>query len=152
MILNFIIIVLFIPSIGYFVDIQGKRTKLLISAASLGVITYSLFIFSHPTIPLILLGITYSIFSTVIWPSLVLIVKKEIIVIYHLFMNNQGVAFGLSLSLQNLGIMIFPLIVKFMNVDTKNYEIVNISFIFLEYLLLFVTNDNKFDSQYLDTL
>ena len=88
MILNFIIIVLFIPSIGYFVDIQGKRTKLLISAASLGVITYSLFIFSHPTIPLILLGITYSIFSTVIWPSLVLIVKKEIIVIYHLFMNN----------------------------------------------------------------
>ena len=81
MTLQFITSTLFIPIIGYCVDTLGKRTKLLVIAASLGVITYCLFLLTYPTLPLILLGITYSLFATVIWPSLALIVKKELIVI-----------------------------------------------------------------------
>ncbi len=80
MILQLITSVIFIPVIGYFVDIVGKRTKMLVIAASLGVITYCLFILTYPTIPLILLGVTYSLFATVIWPSLALVVGKEIMV------------------------------------------------------------------------
>ena len=130
MILQLITSVLFIPIIGYCVDIVGKRTKLLVSAAFLGVITYTLFILTYPTLPLILLGITYSIFATVIWPSIALVVKKEIIVINRLFKNIQAVAFGITSSLQNIGIVIFPLIVEFLFIKTKNYEIVSILFIF----------------------
>jgi MFS family permease len=85
MTLQLITSVLFIPCIGYWVDVVGKRTKLLVTAASLGVVTYSLFILTYPTLPLILLGITYSLFATVIWPSLALVVKKEIIVKFPLF-------------------------------------------------------------------
>ena len=78
--------VLFIPIIGYCVDIVGKRTKLLVTASSIGVITYILFILTYPTIPMILLGFTYSLFATIIWPCLALVVKKEIIVINRLLM------------------------------------------------------------------
>ena len=81
MILQFVTSTLFIPIIGLFVDSIGKRTKLLVVAATLGVITYCLFILTYPTLPLILLGISYSLFATVIWPSLALVVNKEIIVI-----------------------------------------------------------------------
>lgn len=76
---------IFIPAIGYSVDVVGKRSRLLVLAALLGVITYSLFMITYPTLPLIFLGITYSLFATVIWPSLALIVKKEIIVNFPSF-------------------------------------------------------------------
>ncbi len=87
MALPFLISSILIPFIGVSVDKCGKRAYLLIFAALLGVLTYILFIITNPIFPLILLGIviliigfTYAIFACVLWPSLSLVIPKEITV------------------------------------------------------------------------
>jgi hypothetical protein len=62
------------------------------------------------------LGITYSIFAAIIWPAITLVVNKEFI----------GIAIGITAALQNLGLVIFPLIIAFIQNNTKDYDIVNI--------------------------
>jgi len=121
LILQFISSTVFIPFIGLFVDKIGQRSNLLILASTLGIATYSLFILTYPTLPLILLGFTYSLFATVIWPSFALIVPNDII----------GIAYGMTSSLQNIGIVFFPLIVESLFIWTKKYEITLLFFFFL---------------------
>jgi MFS family permease len=84
-------------------------------------VTYIMFIFLSPILPLIMLGFTYSIFASVVWPSLSLVVPKEII----------GIAFGVATSLQNLGLVFFPLIIAFIFTNTQSYDITLLFFIFL---------------------
>jgi MFS-type transporter involved in bile tolerance (Atg22 family) len=56
MALPFFISSLIIPFIGMSVDRFGKRGYLLIFSSFLGILTYILFIFSSPVLPLVLLG------------------------------------------------------------------------------------------------
>ena len=87
MALPFLISSLLIPLIGLLVDKKGKRASALILAAFVGIITYVMFIFLDPIIPLISLGLAYSIFCAVIWPSFSLIVPKDLIVRFFSFFN-----------------------------------------------------------------
>ena len=80
MALPFLISSLLIPIIGLLVDRKGKRAKALIFAAFIGILTYILFITIDPIIPLMTLGLAYSIFCAVIWPSFSIIVPKDFIV------------------------------------------------------------------------
>ena len=61
-------------------DKKGKRAKALILSAFVGIITYMMFIFFDPIIPLITLGLSYSIFCAVIWPSFSMVIQKDFIV------------------------------------------------------------------------
>jgi hypothetical protein len=54
---------------------------MLILSFVIGVITFVLFVVNQPILPLVLLGVAYSIIAAVSWPSLSLIVPKELIVI-----------------------------------------------------------------------
>jgi len=70
-----------IPIFGMFIDIFGNRGYLLLLSGIFGLISYSLFFFSIPPIySLILLGITYSIYASVAWPLVSIVVKKYQIV------------------------------------------------------------------------
>lgn len=80
MALPFLISALIIPLIGISIDKYGKRSYLLILAAAFGILTHVLFIFVTPIFPLVILGITYSIFAAVFWPCISLIVPNDIIV------------------------------------------------------------------------
>lgn len=80
MALPFLISSFLIPLIGIIVDKKGKRAKALIFASFIGVITYIMFISFDPIIPLITLGLSYSIFCAVVWPAFSMIIQKEYIV------------------------------------------------------------------------
>ena len=121
MALPFFISSLLVPFIGMAVDKFGKRGNLLIFSAFLGVITYILFMATSPILPLILLGITYSIFASVLWPALTLIVPKNIV----------GIALGFATSLQNLGLVFFPMIIAFIYTNTQSYDFTLLFFIFI---------------------
>lgn len=126
MALPFFISSLLVPFIGIAVDKFGKRGYLLIFSAFIGVITYILFLVSNPIMPLILLGITYSIFASVLWPALTLIVPKNIV----------GIALGFATSLQNLGLVFFPIIIAFIYTNTQSYDFTLLFFVFILCLAL----------------
>lgn len=119
MALPFFISSLLIPFIGIAVDKFGKRGRLLIFSSFLGIITYILFVLATPIFPLILLGFTYAIFASVFWPALTLVVPKNIV----------GIALGFATSLQNLGLVFFPLIIAFIYTNSKSYDITLLFFI-----------------------
>ena len=121
MALPFFISSLLVPFLGLFVDKFGKRGHLLIFSAFLGIITYILFIFITPIFPLILLGFTYAIFASVFWPAITLVVPKNIV----------GVALGFATSLQNLGLVIFPLIIAYIYTNTQSYDFTLLFFLFI---------------------
>ena len=87
MALPFVISSILIPIIGLFIDKKGKRAKALIFSAFIGIITYIMFITFDPIIPLISLGIAYSIFCAVIWPSFAIIIPKDFIVRFFHYFN-----------------------------------------------------------------
>jgi MFS family permease len=126
MALPFFISSLLVPFIGIAVDKFGMRGKLLIFSAFLGVLTYILFIFATPIFPLILLGFTYAIFASVFWPALTLVVPKNIV----------GIALGFATSLQNLGLVFFPLIIAFIYTNSKSYDVTLLFFICIMTLAL----------------
>ena len=121
----FIIGIFFVPLFGYLIDKFGKRAHLSLLSAILGLFCFFLFITITPLIPLIILGLTYSLFASVIWPSIAIVTTKEM----------AGLAFGISTSIQNAGLALFPVIVAYILTETKNnYYLV----IFLISLLLFL--------------
>ena len=80
MALPFLISSLLIPIIGLLVDKKGRRVTALIVSAFIGILTYVMFITVDPIFPLISLGLSYSIFCAVIWPSFSMIIPKDLIV------------------------------------------------------------------------
>lgn len=80
MALPFLISSLLIPLIGLLVDKKGKRVKALIFSSIVGILTYVLFITMDPLLPLFTLGLSYSIFCAIIWPSFSIIIPKDLIV------------------------------------------------------------------------
>jgi MFS family permease len=129
MALPFFISSLLVPFIGITVDKMGRRGILMISAALLGVLTYVMFICVSPIYPLITLGLTYSIFASVLWPSLTLVVPKDIL----------GIALGFATSMQNVGLVFIPLIVAFIFTKSQSYDATLMFFVFLLILSLILS-------------
>lgn len=121
MALPFLISAIIIPLIGMAIDKYGKRTYLLIIAAFFGIITHILFICVNPIYPLILMGISYSLFAAVLWPCVSIILPKEIV----------GIAFGFAMSLQNLGLVFVPIIIASIFTNTGSYDMTLLFFIFI---------------------
>lgn len=67
--------------LGQIIDRYGKRAYLCIFSSFLMIITFILFYSITPIIPVILLGIGYSIFASVIWSTIPLIVQSEFCVL-----------------------------------------------------------------------
>ena len=98
----FLISALMVPVFGIIIDKFGKRAYITLLSGVLCVLSFVLFYLLEPIIPLIILGLTYSIFAAVIWPSISVVVNNE---------NALGLAYGVTTSLQNLGMAINPIIV-----------------------------------------
>ena len=93
---------IFTPLFGFLIDRKGKSATAMIfgSLALLGV--HILFGFTNimPYIPMIFLGIAFSLVPAAMWPSMVKLVDEKKI----------GTAYGLMYSIQNLGLWAFPLL------------------------------------------
>lgn len=91
------------PIFGTIVDRIGKRAVLNVVAAGcitgvhavLGLTTV------YPAAPLVILGLSYSLYAAALWPSIALVIEPK----------NQATAYGLVTAVQNFGLAVGPLIV-----------------------------------------
>ena len=114
----FIIAIFLVPLLGtnifiagYFIDRFGKRAYLLIFASFLSVITYTLFYLINPIVPVIINGISYSIFAGVIWSSISFVIKPEL----------TGFGYGMISSMLNVAMVFMPLFIAHIVTTTHNY-------------------------------
>eukprot|EP01083_Nonionella_stella_P225519 801681_1 len=115
-----------VPLFGYISDKIGKRSQLI--ALSTIALTASHCIFTWFTcvnalIPLCLMGVSYSIYASAIWPSVAMIVKQ----------SRLGTAYGFIGSVQNGGLALIPIIVGSLTlnddqIDATTYYYVEIFF------------------------
>lgn len=107
---------IFTPLIGLFVDKKGKSASVMIIGAlilTLVHLTFALTTFP-PYLPMILLGVAFSLVPAAMWPTVVKLVDETKI----------GTAYGLMYSIQNLGLWGFPILAG-MILDATNTESVN---------------------------
>ncbi len=96
---------LFTPLFGFLIDKYGRAASAMIFGSALLLIIHSLFAFTNiqPHLPMILLGIAFSLVPASMWPSMVKLVDEKQI----------GTAYGLMYSIQNLGLFSFPILAGF---------------------------------------
>lgn len=92
---------LFTPLFGFIIDKYGRAATAMIFGSSVLLIVYLGFIFTniYPYVPMILLGISFSLIPAAMWPSLVKLVDYK----------QMGTAYGLMYSIQNLGLFGIPI-------------------------------------------
>lgn len=93
---------IFTPLFGFLIDKYGRAATAMIFGSSLLFIIHFLFAFTDlmPQIPMILLGVAFSLVPAAMWPSMVKLVDDKQI----------GTAYGLMYSIQNLGLFGFPIL------------------------------------------
>jgi MFS family permease len=84
--------------LGYVIDRTGRNIYWLIGSITATIVAHALlaFLFVHPIVPLVLMGIAYSILAASLWPLVAFLVPKQML----------GTAYGLMQSIQNLGLAI----------------------------------------------
>lgn len=125
----FFISAIMVPVFGFIIDNIGRRSYVILISSVFGVLTFISFKLIHPLASMILLGLTYSLFASVIWPSISLVTSK----------SQVGVAFGVATSIQNFGLAVVPVFVAFVLTRTKSYDYVIVLFIVL-FLIGFVVS------------
>lgn len=93
---------IFTPLFGFIIDKYGRAASAMIFGSALLLIIHLLFAFTNlqPYLPMILLGIAFSLIPAAMWPSLVRLVDDTQI----------GTAYGMMYSIQNLGLFGFPIL------------------------------------------
>ena len=94
---------IFTPLFGFLIDRYGKGVTAMILGSALLLIIHLLFALTNvpPHIPMILLGVAFSLVPAALWPSMVQLVKEKQI----------GTAYGIMYSVQNLGLFALPILV-----------------------------------------
>uniref|UniRef100_A0A6U3WEK3 Lysosomal dipeptide transporter MFSD1 n=2 Tax=Ditylum brightwellii TaxID=49249 RepID=A0A6U3WEK3_9STRA len=111
------------PLLGFVVDNIGNRAiiasiaPLMLTAVHIQLATRS----SSPVLPLIGQGIAYSLFASVLWPSVPLVVEKKL----------TGTAFGVITVVQNIGLVLLPLIIAAVYNHDGNRYIPNVEYVFI---------------------
>eukprot|EP01017_Pseudomicrothorax_dubius_P038625 TRINITY_DN581_c0_g2_i5.p1 TRINITY_DN581_c0_g2~~TRINITY_DN581_c0_g2_i5.p1 ORF type:complete len:444 (-),score=38.55 TRINITY_DN581_c0_g2_i5:359-1690(-) len=106
------------PLFGCFIDRYGKRVILLGLALIVLLACLLLFIVTHPIFPMILFGLTTSIFSATLWPTVNLIVKDKYF----------STSYGVLSSINNIGLSLSPVIIS--RYKGKDASYVNLFFLF----------------------
>lgn len=107
--------ILLTPLFGWLVDNKGKIATLMYLGSSLLIISHLLFAFTliEPRIPIVLLGIAFSLVPAAMWPAVTKIVPNAKI----------GTAYGFMFSVQNIGLFVFPILIGFVvDVSNPNYK------------------------------
>ncbi|UJR07131.1 hypothetical protein I4U23_011419 [Adineta vaga] len=116
------------PIFGYVIDKIGRNLYWLMGSIIITIIAHALlaFLFIHPVIPLILMGISYSILAASLWPLVAFLVPKKML----------GTAYGFMQSIQNLGLALMNIFTGLI-LDSYGYFMLEIFFIIcLEIALL----------------
>jgi len=121
---------LFTPLFGFLIDRKGKSATAMIFGSITLLVVHLTFVFTgiQPYIPMILLGVAFSLVPAAMWPSMVKLVDE----------NQIGTAYGLMYSIQNLGLWGFPLLAGIIldatnknGTEVQDYTYVILMFAFL---------------------
>jgi MFS family permease len=95
------------PLFGLWVDRIGKRALLMMFGSMLLIPVYLMMAYSHVSlyVPMVLMGIAFSLIPAVMWPSVAYIVDQ----------SKLGTAYGLMTMIQNIGLFGFNLMVGWAN-------------------------------------
>lgn len=124
---------IFTPFFGFLIDRKGKAATAMIFGALALLVVHLTFTFTYlnPSVPMILLGVAFSLVPAAMWPSMVRLVDEREI----------GTAYGLMYSIQNLGLWGFPILAGIIldktnpgNPETLDYTATMIMFIGLSLL------------------
>jgi nitrate/nitrite transporter NarK len=105
--------IIFTPIFGIFTDLRGKSASLMIYGSLLLVLVHLMFALTNinPYIPMLLLGVAFSLIPAAMWPSVTKIVEEK----------RLGSAYGLMLSIQNIGLWAFPMLIgKVLDMSNPN--------------------------------
>jgi MFS family permease len=104
----------FAPFAGGLVDRIGRRASLMVLGSLLMIPCYLVLAYTMvpPYLPMILLGAAFVLVPAAMWPSVPLIVEKNVV----------GTAFGLMTMIQNAGLALFPWLNGRLRVATHSYE------------------------------
>lgn len=76
----FIISAILFPVAGCVVDKLGNRITLLLFAGFMLFMTHIGFLIVNPLVPLITLGLSYTLFGAIVWPTVAVVVEESSLV------------------------------------------------------------------------
>ena len=106
--------ILLTPLFGWIADNRGKSATLMYLGSALLIISHMLFAktYIEPRIPIVILGIAFSLVPAAMWPAVTKIVGE----------NKLGTAYGFMFSVQNIGLWAFPMLIgSVLDASNPNY-------------------------------
>ena len=127
--ITYVVAAILCPIFGKIVDKIGRRVILILFSAACVTLVHVMFILTpdgdkpvYPIFYMVLMGLGYSIYASVMWASIPYLVEPKTI----------GTAFGVATSVQNLGLAVGPLLVGYINENTtKDHGYYWVSFFFI---------------------
>ncbi len=107
--------ILLTPFFGWFADNKGKSATLMYLGSALLIVAHLMFALTYlePRIPIVLLGIAFSLVPAAMWPAVTKIVPTA----------KLGTAYGFMFSVQNIGLFIFPMLIGYVvDISNPNYR------------------------------
>lgn len=106
----------------------GLRGLIILSVPVILILVHSLLAATSvsPIGPLVGQGIAYSLFAAVLWPSIPLVIEERLI----------GLAYGVTFSIQNIGLSCLPLIIASIYLDSDSHYIPNVEYFIVLLALL----------------
>ncbi len=103
--------ILLTPLFGWVCDYKGKSATLMYLGSALLIIAHMMFALTYidPRVPIVLLGIAFSLVPAAMWPAVAKIVRE----------SKLGTAYGFMFTIQNVGLMVFPIVIGLV-VDASN--------------------------------
>lgn len=111
------------PFLGGAVDYIGWRAFLQLASACVLAGAHALLGYTklHPAVALAMIGCAYSVLAAAIWPSISYVVPKQAL----------GSAYGLTTSIQNMGLAVVPLLVGYIHDNSGSWVYVETFFFFI---------------------
>ncbi len=131
--------ILLTPLFGWICDNKGKSATLMYLGSAILIVAHLMFALTYvePRIPILLLGIAFSLVPAAMWPAVAKIVRE----------SKLGTAYGFMFTIQNVGLWAFPIIIGAVvdhsnpyyrtSIEASQYKIVQ-------------EQDMKFTGSYLD--
>ncbi len=131
--------ILLTPLFGWFTDHKGKSATLMYLGSALLIVAHLMFALTHiePRVPIVLLGVAFSLVPAAMWPAVTKIVPTAKI----------GTAYGFMFSVQNIGLFVFPMLIGYVvDASNPNYRMA----VNAERFEVIQENDMQYTGNYLD--
>ena len=85
----FFVSIILVPVFSLFVVKNDKKEYILFVSTIFSLLAFSMFYFFTPIYSIILLGLSYSLFASVIWPTISLVVANNVVVMYCFYSRDS---------------------------------------------------------------